>query len=61
MAPYIDRLTDATLGRQSLRGYLSGSLDAVLRIPGGFDDPGGRRYLVVDYKTNWLMANRTGR
>ena len=54
LAPYIDRLTDATLGRQSLRGYLSGSLDAVLRIPGRPDDPGGRRYLVVDYKTNWL-------
>ncbi|MCB1264279.1 MAG: UvrD-helicase domain-containing protein [Mycobacterium sp.] len=54
LAPYVDRLTDATLGRQSLRGYLSGSLDAVLRIPGGPDDPGGHRYLVVDYKTNWL-------
>ena len=50
LAEYVDRLTDATLGRQSLRGYLSGSLDAVLRIPG----PAGNRYLVVDYKTNWL-------
>jgi len=29
-----------------LRGYLSGSVDAVLRVSG--------RYLVVDYKTNWL-------
>ena len=45
------RLTDATLGRQSLRGYLSGSVDVVLRIP---DGSGDHRYLVADYKTNWL-------
>jgi exodeoxyribonuclease V beta subunit len=43
---YTDRLTGDALGRQSLRGYLSGSVDAVLRV--------GGRYLVVDYKTNWL-------
>jgi exodeoxyribonuclease V beta subunit len=43
---YADRLTGAALGGQSLKGYLSGSVDAVLRI--------GDRYLVVDYKTNWL-------
>ncbi|MCB0932509.1 MAG: exodeoxyribonuclease V subunit beta [Mycobacterium sp.] len=47
---YAERLTDPTLGRQPLRGYLSGSLDVVLRIPDGAD----HRYLVVDYKTNWL-------
>ena len=51
LAPYVDRLTDDTLGRQSLRGYLSGSLDVVLRVP---DGSGGHRYLVADYKTNWL-------
>ncbi len=51
MAEYVDRLTDATLGRQPLRGYLSGSLDVVLRIPTG---PSEHRYLVADYKTNWL-------
>ena len=33
-----------------LRGYLTGSIDAVLRV-GPAADP---RYLVVDYKTNWL-------
>ena len=38
------------LGGQSLRGYLIGSIDAVLRVPDG----SGHRYLVVDYKTNWL-------
>jgi exodeoxyribonuclease V beta subunit len=35
------------LGEQTLRGYLTGSVDIVLRMP-------GPRYLVVDYKTNWL-------
>jgi exodeoxyribonuclease V beta subunit len=35
-----------------LRGYLTGSLDAVLRIA----TPQGPRYLVVDYKTNRLAA-----
>ncbi|HEY3996659.1 MAG TPA: exodeoxyribonuclease V subunit beta, partial [Mycobacterium sp.] len=50
LASYADRLMGHGLGDQSLRGYLSGSLDAVLRIPAG----SGHRYLVVDYKTNWL-------
>jgi exodeoxyribonuclease V beta subunit len=47
MAPYVTRLTDPDLGPQQLRGYLTGSIDAVLRLPGG-------RYVVVDYKTNRL-------
>ncbi len=46
MASYADRLTGPALGGQSLKGYLTGSVDAVLRV--------GARYLVVDYKTNWL-------
>jgi exodeoxyribonuclease V beta subunit len=46
LASYADRLTGAALGGQPLKGYLSGSVDAVLRVAG--------RYLVVDYKTNWL-------
>ena len=33
----------------TLRGYLTGSIDAVLRID-------GPRYVVVDYKTNKLFA-----
>ena len=53
LASYADRLTDDTLGRQPLRGYLIGSLDVVLRIPDAAL-PGGHRYLVADYKTNWL-------
>lgn len=50
LACYADRLAGEPLGDQSLRGYLSGSVDAVLRIPDGTE----HRYLVVDYKTNWL-------
>lgn len=50
LAPYADRLMDRALGDQSLRGYLTGSIDAVLRIP---DGP-GHRFVVVDYKTNRL-------
>ncbi|TQM10712.1 UvrD-helicase domain-containing protein [Pseudonocardia kunmingensis] len=37
----------AELAEQQLRGYLTGSIDAVLRLPGS-------RFAVVDYKTNWL-------
>ncbi len=50
LLPYAARLRSPGLGTQSLRGYLSGSIDVVLRVPA--DD--GHRYLVVDYKTNWL-------
>ncbi|MDO5501844.1 MAG: UvrD-helicase domain-containing protein [Actinomycetia bacterium] len=38
--------TSPDLAQQPLRGYLTGSIDVVLRT--------GGRYLVVDYKTNWL-------
>ncbi|HUH68679.1 MAG TPA: exodeoxyribonuclease V subunit beta [Mycobacterium sp.] len=47
LASYADRLMSAGLGGQSLRGYLAGAIDVVLRLP----EP---RYLVVDYKTNHL-------
>jgi exodeoxyribonuclease V beta subunit len=47
LARYADRLR--TLEPQPLRGYLTGSIDAVLRLP-------GPRYLVVDYKSNRLGA-----
>ncbi|WP_027331819.1 exodeoxyribonuclease V subunit beta [Mycolicibacterium tusciae] len=50
LATYARRLSDGALGVQSLKGYLTGSLDVVLRVPGETDG----RYLVVDYKTNWL-------
>lgn len=44
--PYADALDGRPLGEQELRGYLTGSLDLVCRVDG--------RYLVADYKTNWL-------
>ena len=47
---YADRLEQPLLGRQRLRGYLSGSIDVVLRIPSG----DSHRFVVVDYKTNRL-------
>ena len=51
---YADRLADPALA-DTLRGYLSGSLDLVLRIPGGAAGPGpGASFAVVDHKTNWL-------
>lgn len=45
LAGYADRLE--RVPAPALRGYLSGSIDAVLRLP-------GPRYVVVDYKTNRL-------
>jgi exodeoxyribonuclease V beta subunit len=48
LSSYGDALAD--LEPAPLRGYLTGSIDAVLRV-GSSDN---RRYLVVDYKTNRL-------
>jgi exodeoxyribonuclease V beta subunit len=48
-ADYPDRLTG--LDDHRLRGYLVGSLDAVLRVR---DETGEPSYVVADYKTNWL-------
>ena len=48
---YPELIDHPALAEQSLRGYLNGSIDAVLRVAGPTGDP---RYLVVDYKTNWL-------
>ncbi|NNG38542.1 UvrD-helicase domain-containing protein [Flexivirga sp. ID2601S] len=46
LLPYADLLDHEVVGGQVLRGYLTGSIDVVLRF--------GDRYLVADYKTNWL-------
>ncbi len=46
LAGYAERLDDPAL-RATVRGYLTGSLDVVVRLPDG-------RYAVADYKTNWL-------
>ncbi|MDP9378021.1 MAG: UvrD-helicase domain-containing protein [Actinomycetota bacterium] len=46
LAGYADRLSDPGL-RHAVRGYLSGSIDLVMRVDGD-------RFFIVDYKTNWL-------
>ncbi|GAA1856269.1 exodeoxyribonuclease V subunit beta [Pseudonocardia ailaonensis] len=52
LAGYPDLLASPGLAGQPLRGYLTGSIDAVLRVDG--------RFLVVDYKTNWLGPSGPG-
>ncbi|MGI8874951.1 MAG: UvrD-helicase domain-containing protein [Egibacteraceae bacterium] len=50
LAGYPDRLADPALTRD-LRGYLAGSVGLMLRVRAGDGTP---RFIVVDYKTNWL-------
>jgi exodeoxyribonuclease V beta subunit len=47
LAGYADRLEDPDL-RSSVRGYLTGSIDLVVRV--------GEAFAIADYKTNWLAA-----
>jgi exodeoxyribonuclease V beta subunit len=60
LAAYPERLADPALNRD-LRGFLTGSIDCVVRLPPAGEevsgDPGASaaaRFLVVDYKTNVL-------
>jgi exodeoxyribonuclease V beta subunit len=53
LAAYADDLAAPVLASQRMRGFLTGSIDSVLRVRG---DDGAPRYLVIDYKTNWLGA-----
>ncbi len=46
LLPYADVLDDPAYAEQVLAGYLTGSVDVVLRA--------GGRFVVVDYKSNWL-------
>ncbi|CAA9472036.1 MAG: Exodeoxyribonuclease V beta chain [uncultured Solirubrobacteraceae bacterium] len=46
LSGYADRLLDPGL-RESVRGYLTGSIDLVVRLGDG-------RFAIADYKTNWL-------
>ncbi len=46
LAGYAERLLDPAL-RRDVRGYLTGSIDLVVRLTDG-------RYAIADYKTNWL-------
>jgi len=51
LADYPAQLATEPTGEEVLRGFLTGSIDSVLRIP---DTQGNPRHLVVDYKSNWL-------
>ncbi len=61
LAGYGKRLADPSMSA-TLRGYLTGSIDLVLRVRGpGAHDPNRDpdrlardRYAIIDYKTNWL-------
>ena len=57
MRPYAEALA-ADRFSVDLAGYLQGSIDAVLRVPGVGDD---HRYVVVDYKSNRLHARGAAR
>ncbi len=50
LAAYPAELAQPQLAGQALRGFLTGSIDSVLRI----HSSGGPRFVVVDYKTNRL-------
>jgi exodeoxyribonuclease V beta subunit len=49
LSGYAERLRDPAL-RPRVRGYLTGSLDLVVRLP-------GNRFAIVDYKTNRLAGH----
>ncbi len=50
LAGYPERLEDPALG-QGLRGFLTGTIDLVVRLPGAVP-----RFVVLDHKTNRLAA-----
>lgn len=52
LADYGVRLLDSPAAETVLKGFLTGSLDAILRYPG----EGRTHYLVIDYKTNRLSS-----
>ena len=53
VAGYAERLRDPAL-RGQVRGFLNGSIDLLGRLPDG-------RFIVADYKSNWLGDRTTGR
>lgn len=55
LAQYADDLAD--VDDRELRGFLTGSIDLVLRVR---EADGSPRFIVVDYKTNWLGSGPAG-
>ncbi len=53
LAGYAERLRDPALAG-AFRGYLTGTIDLVVRVPGGGTTLARPRFAIVDYKTNWL-------
>ncbi|MDN5854787.1 MAG: PD-(D/E)XK nuclease family protein, partial [Actinomycetia bacterium] len=51
LVAYADDLAVPQLMARRMRGFLTGSIDLVLRVR---DNDGEPAYVVVDYKTNWL-------
>jgi len=49
---YADRIATAEYGPAVLRGFLTGFVDAVVRLPGGAG--AAPQYVVIDYKSNLL-------
>jgi exodeoxyribonuclease V beta subunit len=56
LARYADDLAVPVLAARRLRGFLTGSIDLVLRVR---DGAGAPRYVVADYKTNRLGGSAT--
>jgi exodeoxyribonuclease V beta subunit len=56
LARYADDLAVPVLAARRLRGFLTGSIDLVLRVR---DGTGAPRYVVADYKTNRLGGSAT--
>jgi exodeoxyribonuclease V beta subunit len=56
LSGYASRLRSPALS-SLLRGYLTGSLDLVIRLQ---DQGGEPRFLVIDYKSNWLAPEGEG-
>ena len=56
LVAYADDLAVPELVARRMRGFLTGSIDLVLRVRDNDDEPA---YVVVDYKTNWLGTDET--
>ncbi|UYM04678.1 UvrD-helicase domain-containing protein [Solicola gregarius] len=56
LAAYAGDLAAPQLAARRLRGFLTGSIDLVLRVGAA---EGAPCYLVVDYKTNWIGTDET--